>query len=193
MADRSSDDSDVEATTIPSPFIDTDDHSQTSDDDVLDESAEDSEDDSPCLKILGSISSGLQRITQTGCTFSCAGVSLDVIIPVVFRLDMGRDPSEDEMKLWISLAKANISNFADYDGAALKSIPTPVPQKRSNKGFSKMRTASEEVPCVVLYLVVLKRALLSAFDSAQKARRSSLSPQDLGTPRTLFGLGIILI
>jgi len=157
------------------------------------ESAENVDDESFSIIMLDSISSGLQRITQTGCTFNSAGVGLDVIIPVAFRLDMGRDPSEEEMHLWISLAEANISDFADYDGAALISIPIPVPLKRSNKGFPKMRHVMEDVPSVVpqMYSVNPKRDLLSAFDSAQKARRSSLSPQDLGKPKTLFGLGII--
>ena len=44
-------------------------------------------------------------------------MSLDVIIPVVYRLEnMGRDSSEEEIKLWISLTEANISDFADYEG-----------------------------------------------------------------------------
>jgi len=72
------------------------------------ESAENVDDESFPIKILYSILSGLQRITQTGCTFNSAGVSIDVIIPVALCLDMGRDPSEEEMHLWISIAGANI-------------------------------------------------------------------------------------
>lgn len=142
--------------------------------------------------ILAAISSGLQRITQTGFIFSSSGVSLATIIPVVYRLEnMGSDPSEEETQLWISLAEANISDFADYEGSALISIPKPVPQKRSNKGEFKMRIITEEDPSTVLqlYSVVPARDILTAFESAQKARRSRLSPLDLGTPRTLFGLG----
>jgi hypothetical protein len=140
--------------------------------------------------ILASISSGLERITLTGYIFSNAGASLDVIMSMVFRLEnMGRDPSDEELSLWISLAEANISDFADNEGAALISIPLPVPHKRSNKGDFKKRV---HVPSEVLqlYSVVPKRDILIAFESAQKARRSSLSPMLLGTPRTLFGLGI---
>ena len=56
-------------------------------------------------------------LNQTGLIFRSSGVSLDVIIPVVYRLEnMGRDPSEEETKHWISLTEANISDFADYEG-----------------------------------------------------------------------------
>jgi hypothetical protein len=49
-----------------------------------------------------SISSGLQRITQTGFIFSSSGVSLATIIPVIYCLEnMGRDPSEEDTQLWI--------------------------------------------------------------------------------------------
>jgi hypothetical protein len=56
------------------------------------------------------ISSGLQRITQTGFIFSSSGVSLATIIPVIYCLEnMGRDPSEEETHLWIWLAEENIA------------------------------------------------------------------------------------
>ena len=176
---------DSEGAEVRSPFIDADDDSQPSDV-VFDESAGDSADESSSINILDSISSGLQRITQTGCIFSNAGVSLHEIIPVVFRLEnMGRDPSEEELRLWVYLAESNISDYADYDGAALISIPKPEPQKRNNKGFSKMRTVTEDFPVYMqLYSVIPQRDLLTAFESAQKARRGSLSPHDLTTPRT---------
>jgi len=89
------------------------------------------------------------------------------------------------------LTEANISDFADYEGAALISITKPVPQKRSNKGEFKTRIITEEVPFTdsQLYSVVPARDILCAFESAQKARQTILSPLDLGTPRTLFGLG----
>ena len=80
--------------------------------------------------ILTAISSGLHRIAQTGFIFSSSGVSLDVIVPVVYRLEnMGRDPSEEETKRWISLTESNISDFVIMKGLLSYQLLSPCLEK----------------------------------------------------------------